>query len=471
MKEKVTFALFFGSRGFFLGEAIAGAIEDMKKAVSDCGFEYICMDTDKTRYGAVETIAEGKLYAQFLEENRGKFDGVIVCLPNFGDENGAYVALKDANVPILVQAYPDEIGLMDFAHRRDSMCGKFAICNILRQADIKYTLTKDFVVNPLSDSFAKDLNRFASICRIVKGMQSFNIGAIGARTTAFKTVRTDEIALMKNGINVETLDLSEVFARMRNVPKEKVEAAKAKILNVAVFEGWAEEKLEKMAALQAVLEDIVCDFDLQAIAMRCWNELETEVGIAPCTSMGILCDEGIASGCEVDVTNAIMMRALSLGADNAVTLLDYNNNYGEEKNKAIMFHCGPVPVSMMEGKGKIEEHLMFKKSYGDGCGVGINKGRIKSGDITFGSIKTENGKVCAFVTEGKFTDDEIEDSFFGCGKVVEKENINAVSNYMAENGYKHHLAVTFGSYADAVYEALSKYLGYETDLGAKSVVT
>ncbi len=462
--EKITFALFFANRGFFPGEAIESAIGDMKKVVTESGYGYICMDTDKTRYGAVETIAEGKIYAEFLKENRGKFDGVIVCLPNFGDENGMYAALKDADVPILVQAYPDEIGLMDFAHRRDSMCGKFAICNILRQADIKFTLTKKFVVNPLSEDFKKDLERFASICRIVKGMKSFNIGAIGARTTAFKTVRADEAALMKNGINVETLDMSEIFARMKKVTAEEVELSKKKILAVATFEGWKPEKLEKMATLHAVLENVISDFDLQAIALRCWSELQTEVGIAPCSSLGILGDEGICGACEVDITNAVMMRALSLSADAATTLLDYNNNYGDEEDKCIMFHCGPVPLSMMESKGNIEEHLMFKKSYGDASGVGVNKGRIKSGEITFGSVKTENGRVCAFVTEGRFTDDKIEDAFFGTGKVVEKKNINKISNYMAENGYKHHLAVTFGCHADAVYEALSKYLGYDVEI-------
>ena len=376
MKNKIVFALMFANRGFFPGESIAGAMEDMKKAVKNCGYDYICMPEDKTRYGAVETIAEGKIYAQFLEENRGKFDGVIVCLPNFGDENGAYVALKSAGVPILVQAYPDEIGVMDFAHRRDAMCGKFAMCNILRQADIKYTLTKKFVVNPLSEDFYEDVERFASICRIVKGMKSFNLGAVGARTTAFKTVRNDEIALMKNGINVETLDMSEIFARMRNVTSDKIEEMKEKILAIAEFKDWAPDKLDKMAALHAVIEDVIDDFDLQAVAIRCWSELQTEVGIAPCTSLGILGDEGICGGCEVDVTNTVMMRALALGSDSASTLLDYNNNYGNEEDKCIMFHCGPVPISMMEGKGNIEEHLMFKKSYGDASGVGVNKGKI-----------------------------------------------------------------------------------------------
>ena len=462
--KKVTFALFFGNRGFFPGEVIASARQEVQKAVTDAGYDYICMEESETRYGAVETIVEGKKYAAFLEENKGKYDGVILCLPNFGDENGALVALKEAGVPILVQAYPDEIGKMDFSHRRDAMCGKFAICNMLRQANVPYTLTEKFVVNPTSKEFQKELRKFASICRVVKGMKSFNIGAFGARTTAFKTVRVDEIALQKKGINLETIDLSEVFARVKKVSESEVAEKKAEILSITEFSGYPEEKLSTMAKVQAAFESLVKDYDLDAVAVRCWNEFQTELGIAPCTSLCLLNEMGICAACEVDVTNAIMMRALSLASDSPCTLLDYNNNYGEEENKAIMFHCGPVPSSMMEGKGKVIEHLMFKKTFGDGSGVGVNKGKIKSGNITFGSIKTENGKVCGFVCEGKFTDDLVEEAFFGCGKVVEKENINDVSNYMANNGYKHHLCVTFGDYKDVIKEAFDKYLGYDIDI-------
>lgn len=122
--NKITFALYFGNRGFFPGELIADARKELQKAVTDAGYAFICMEESKTRYGAVETMEEGRTYAEFLEENKGKFHGIILCLPNFGDENGAIVALKNADVPILVQAYPDEFGLMDFAHRRDAMCGK-----------------------------------------------------------------------------------------------------------------------------------------------------------------------------------------------------------------------------------------------------------------------------------------------------------------------------------------------------------
>lgn len=461
-KSNLTFALYFGNRGFFPGELIADARAELQKAVTEAGYEYICMEESATRYGAVETIEEGKAYAAFLEANRGKYDGIILSLPNFGDENGAQVALRNAGVPILVQAFPDEIGMMDFAHRRDAMCGKFAMCHVLRQMEIPFTLTEKFVVAPSDPAFRADIDRFAAVCRVVKGMRTFSIGAIGARTTAFKTVRVDETALQKKGITVESIDLSDVFARVKKITPERVAEGKKEILDIATFAGYPEEKLDNLAKVLAAFRDIVRDYDLQAVAIRCWNEFQTELGIAPCVVLCLLNEAGIAAACEVDVPNAVMMRALSLASGAPSMLLDYNNNYGGDEDRAIMFHCGPVAPSMLEDKGEIIEHLMFKKSFGAGTGVGVNRGKIKTGKITFGSVKTEDGKVCAFITEGEFTSDPIEEAFFGTGKVVKKEKIDRVSNFMAENGYKHHISITYGTHMAAVVEAFTKYLGYET---------
>lgn len=458
---KVTFAIYLGNRGFFPGEVIDDARKELCSVIEGAGYGYLSMDENRTRYGAVETIEEGKLFAEFLKENEGRYQGIILCLPNFGDENGALVALQNANVPILVQAYPDEIGKMDFAHRRDAMCGKFAICNVLRQAGIPFTLTTDFVSKPDSASFQKDLHKFAKICRITAGMKTFNIGAIGARTTAFKTVRVDEMALQKAGINVDTIDLSDVISRMKKVTPELVREKKEEILQVTDFGDWPEEKLEKIAKLQVVLEDIAEEYHLQAMAVRCWPELQTELAIAPCTNVGILNEKGIATACELDISNAVMMRALALAADAPTTLLDFNNNYGDVPDKAIMFHCGPLPITMMEGKGETVEHLMFKKTFGDGSGVGVNKAKIRSGNITFGSLKTEDGKLEAFVSDGKFTNDTFDADFFGSGKVVEKGGINDICTYIAENGYKHHLCVVLDDCKESIKEAFTKYLGIE----------
>lgn len=462
--KKTTFALFFGNRGFFPGELISDARKAMTEACEKNGYNYLIMDESLTRFGAVETITEGKLYAKFLEEHKGEYDGIILSLPNFGDENGAAVAFKDIDVPVLVQAFPDHMDKMDFAHRRDSMCGKLAMCNVLRQLKIKYTLTKDFCVEPLSDSFAEDLRLFAATCRVVGGMRKFNIGAIGARTTAFKTVRYDEIAFQNKRINVETIDMSRVFALMDSVDAQKLETKKIQYAALSDFGTYPPEKLENIARLGVVIDQLIEEFDLQAVAIRCWDELQKKYGIAPCLILCELNERGIAAACELDVTNAVMMRAIGLAANHPVMLLDVNNNYGNDKDKIIFFHCGPAPISMMQSKGKIEEHLMFKKSYGEGSGVGINKGKFIVDDVTVGSFKTENGQLCAFVTEGKLTDDELPEVFFGCGTVFEKNDAADMLKYMAINGYRHHIAITKGNYADAVEEAFRNYLGYNIDL-------
>jgi L-fucose isomerase-like protein len=462
--KKTTFALYFGNRGFFPGELVASAREKMVKVCEENGYGYLIMDETLTRYGAIETIEEGRLYANFLEEHKGEYDGIILCLPNFGDENGASVALKDVDVPILIQAIPDDMNKMDFAHRADTLAGKLAICNVLRQMKVKYTLTKEMCVDPLSDSFKEDLRLFAGTCRVVTGMRKFNVGAIGARTTAFKTVRFDEIAFQSKRVNIETIDMTMVFDLMDAADPVLMEAKKQKLLEIADFGTWPAIKLENLARLGVAIDKLIADYDLQAIAIRCWNELQLRYGIAPCVLLGELNERGIAAACELDVTNAVMMRAMGLAANWPVVLLDVNNNYNDDMNKGIFFHCGPAPISMMEGKGTIEQHLMFKKSYGDGSGVGINVGELIKGDVTVGSFKTEDGDLCAFVTEGKFTNDEIPEEFFGMGVVFEKENANEMFNYMARNGYRHHAAITKGNYAESVREAFDNYLGYKIDV-------
>lgn len=464
-KTQMTFALYFGNRGFFPGEVIADARREMIQAVTQLGFNYVCLDQNKTKFGAVETIEEGKLYAQFLKEHQDEIDGIILCLPNFGDENGAYYAFKDTNLPILVQAYPEEIGKMDFAHRRDALCGKLAMCNVLRQAGIKFTLTEKFVVSPLSKGFEKDLISFAGTCRVVKGFKSFTIGAIGARTTAFKTVRIDEIALQKKHINVETIDLSIVFSIMDSLSDDDIKDKVEHYLSIADFGKYPPVKVKNIAKLGVAIDKLISDYGLDSIAIRCWDELQKRYGIAPCLILCDLNEKGIYSACELDVSNSVMMRATGLAADFPVMLFDVNNNYGDRTDCAIFFHCGPAPASLMAEKGTIQEHLMFKKTYGEGSGVGISVGKIALGEVTVASLKTENGQIHSFVTEGELVDEPIEESFFGCGMVFKKDDndINKMLTYMAKNGYRHHVAITKGCWKNAIHEAFDNYLGINVD--------
>lgn len=465
MNHKLRFAVFFGNRGFFPGEVVASARKEMSLAIEKAGFTPLLMDESLTRFGAVETIAEAKKFAAFLQNE--KPDGVVICLPNFGDESSAAIACQDAGVPILIQAYPDVVGEMDFAHRRDAFCGKLSIMDVFRQFGIPFTIDTPHVVHPLNERFIQQLKDFGGVCRVVNGMRRCTLGAIGARTSAFKTVRYDEIALQKYGITVETIDMSDTLSRIETiVDNAAIEKEIEAIKNFTDCSKVPEESLAKMARLRLVIDQYREELNLDMIAIRCWNELEVLYGCAPCAIAGMLGDMGIPVACEVDVCNAIMMYALKLATDAPSTLLDWNNNSSDDPDSCILFHCGPVPSTMLNSKGKMVEHPMFAKSYGAGCGWGPVEGRLKPGPFTFGSSKTENGEFVTYFGTGEMLDEEIEKAYFGACGIVTIKNLQQKLVAIGRNGFRHHVAITYGNVEHVLKEAFETYLGYTlVDLG------
>ena len=451
MSKKMTFALAFCNRGFMPGELIYGAREDMIKAVTDAGYDYIAMDADLTRYGGIETRDEGLLYAKWLKEHEGQYDGVIFSMPIFADENGAITALQDAGVPILMQAYPDEIGKMDFAHRRDAFCGKFSVTDVFTQYQVPFTVLKPHVVHPLSEKFQENLRDFAAICRVVNGMKRFTIGCIGARTTAFKTTRFDEIGLQKNGITVEAFDLSEVFFKV-NAKEDNdpvVLAKKERLENYTDFSNVPEDKKIMLSKISVVIDEYVEEYHLDALAIRCWNEMETILRVCPCVLLSELNDRGIATSCEIDLTSAISMRAMQLASEQPTAVLDWNNNYGDAEDKLILFHCGSCAQSLMTKKGTVTSHKMF------------DKGRIRPFKTTISNCLTVDGKIKIYASEAEFTDDPIEDAYFGCAGVCQIPNMEDKMIRLARGGFKHHTCVGVGHMKDILKEAFTTYLGYE----------
>lgn len=460
--SKQTFALYFGNRGFMPAELIAGARRDMVKAVTDAGYGYLMMDEDATRYGAVETRDEGRVYARWLKAHEGEYDGVILCMPIFIDENGAAAALQDAGVPILMQAYPDEIGKMDFKNRRDAFCGKFSVTDVFEQYRIPYTVMKPHVVDPLSPAFAENLRDFAAICRVVKGMRRFTIGCIGARTTAFKTVRFDEVTMQRYGINVESFDLSELFELVRGKADTDpaVAAKKAALEGYTDFSRVPEDKKLMLAKISVVIDEYIETYHLDAIALRCWNEMETYLRVCPCVLLSELNDRGISASCEIDMCSAITMRALSLATEGPAACLDWNNNYGDDPDKVILFHCGSTAQKLMAAKGAVTSHKMFDKT-DPGSGWGTNEGRIAAFPMTFSNCKTEDGRITVYFSEGVFTGDPIEPEFFGCGGVAHIDGLQDKLIRLARGGFKHHTTVANGHVQAVLEEAFRIYLGYD----------
>jgi L-fucose isomerase-like protein len=463
-KKKMTMGVIVGNRGFFPDHLAKTGREEMIRALEKAGMDAVVLTPEQTKYGAVETHDDAKKCATLFQQNRDRIDGVIVTLPNFGDERAIADTMRLAklNVPILVQATPDAAAKMTIAHRRDSFCGKMSACNNLMQYGIPYSLTKLHTVASDSQDFKNDLEWFGAVCRIVNGFRDLRVGSIGARPTAFNTVRYSEKILERNGISVETLDLSEVFGRIGKLKDtDSVVASKLdEIRKYVPTGGVPEAALIKMAKLGAVVDGWMKATDVKISAVQCWTSMEEYFGVVPCTIMSMMSNNLIPSACEVDVCGTLSMYALALASETPSALLDWNNNYGDDPNKAVCFHCSNLPKHFFK-EVRMDFQEIIAGTVGKENTYGTCVGQVKAGAMSFARFSTDDytGVIRGYVGDGRFTDDPL--NTFGGAGVVEIPNMQKLLHYICENGFEHHVAANFSSVAGAAHEAASRYLGWK----------
>jgi L-fucose isomerase-like protein len=306
------------------------------------------------------------------------------------------------------------------------------------------------------------LGWFAAVCRVVKGLRSLRIGAIGARPTAFNTVRYSEKILEANGITVDPIDLSEIFGRIEKMKDDDPAAqAKLKAINDYVStKGIPASALMKMAKLGAVVEGWMNSNELAISAVQCWTSMEEYFGVVPCTVMSMMSNDLLSSACEVDIAGVVGMHALRLASETPSALLDWNNNYGEDPNKAVCFHCSNLPKHFFESV-KMDFQEIIAGTVGKANTFGTCVGRVKAGPMSYARFSTDDlsGKIRGYVGEGAFTNDPLE-TFGGAG-VCEIPRLQHLLRYICENGFEHHVAANFSTTAAAVHEAATKYLGWQ----------
>lgn len=463
--RKLTMGLLVGNRGFFPDHLAKSGREEMMQALGQAGMNVVALGPEESKYGAVETHEEARRCAALFRANAERIDGVVVTLPNFGDERAIADTLRLArlNVPVLVQATPDDPAKMTVAFRRDSFCGKMSACNNLRQYGIPYSLTASHTVQPNSEEFGHDLRWFGGVCRVAKGVRNLRIGSIGARPAAFNTVRYSEKLLEANGISVETLDLSEVLGRIGRM-KDSDDRATQKLEAIGRYvstSGVPREALVKMAKLAAVVEQWMTDTAVQISAVQCWTSIEENLGVVPCTVMSMMSNDLLSSACEVDVCGVLSMHALRLASGTPSALLDWNNNYGTNPDKAVCFHCSNLPKHFFR-EVTMDYQAIIAGTVGKENTFGTCVGRVKSGAMSYARFSTDDVSGCirGYVGGGRFTDDPLE-TFGGAG-VVEIPQMQQLLHYICENGFEHHVAANFSSVAGMVHEAATRYLGWDT---------
>jgi L-fucose isomerase-like protein len=462
--QKTTFGVITGNRGFFPDVLAKQGRKDILEVLKNNGYNTVALSMTDTKYGSVETYSDAKKCAELFAKNGDKIDGIIITLPNFGDEKGAAESVKRCglDVPVLIQAQPDETGKMNMGQRRDSFCGKMSVCNNLRQAGIPYTLTKLHTVPVGSADFKKDLDDFASVCRIVKGLKNARFGAIGARTGAFNTVRYSEKILELAGISIETIDLSEILGKVARLA-DNDRNVKRKLSDIEKYTSTATipaDALLKMAKFGLVIDQWVKANELDGTAIQCWTSLEEFFGIVPCSLMSMMSEALMPSACEVDITGLLGMYILQLASGTPSALLDWNNNYADEPDKCVLFHCSNLPKSFFKS-AKMDYQEIIAGSVGKENTYGTMVGRIAAGPATYCRTSTDDaaGVISAYAGEGEFTNDNL-DTFGGYG-VMKIPNLQNLLQFICTMGFEHHVAMNMSQKADAIAEAIGNYLGWE----------
>jgi L-fucose isomerase-like protein len=459
----MTFGMIVGNRGFFPDHLAQSGRSEMLAALERAGYQAVAPGPEDTKFGAVETRAESACCADLFKKHRESIDGVIVTLPNFGEERAIADTLRMAglNVPVLVQATPDTPGRMTIQDRRDSFCGKMSACNNLTQYGIPYSLTTRHTEAPDSDCFRHDLAWFAAVCRVVRGLRRLRIGAIGARPAAFNTVRYSEKILEASGISVEPIDLSEILGRsVRMSDHDPAAVAKLEAIRRYVkTDGVPAEPLLKMAKLGAVIDEWMAQTDVTISAIQCWTSIEEFFGVVPCTIMSMMSENLMSSACEVDICGVVGMHALQLASGTPSALLDWNNNYGEDPDKAVCFHCSNLPKHFFK-ESRMDFQQIIAGTVGRDNTYGTCVGRVKSGPMSFARFSTNDrqGAIQGYVGEGEFTDDPLE-TFGGAG-VVRIPRLQELLRFICERGFEHHVAANLAPVAAAVHEAATRYLGW-----------
>lgn len=465
-KERMCFGIIIGTRAYFNSELAKDVRKQLLRTLADEGYDYVILPEDATPTGSssIETREDGLKCAELFRQNRDRIDGIIVSLPNFGFEIGIInaISVADLNVPILVQACDDENDKVDLDSRRDAFCGKISVCNNLYQYGIPFTDTTLHTYSIYSELLAKDINKFAGICRVVNGLRHARIGAIGARPAGFQTVRASEKLLQKSGITVVPVDLSEILGAARKIEDTDVELQKKleEIKCYAVVPKEYSDKLVLQAKFGVAVERWIEANQIDAVAVQCWDSLEQNYGCAACVTMSMLGEKLLPAACEVDIAGAVSMYALTLAAQGQSALLDWNNNFAEDRNKCVCTHCGNFPKSFVRNDLKLGTLGVLGRTLGKVNTFGAVYGKVTKGDFTFFRISTDDtkGTIKAYLGTGEITDDPY--GMDGCIAVTKVDNLQILMKHICRNGFEHHVAMVRNDVKDILNEAIEGYLGW-----------
>ncbi len=448
-------------RGFFSARLATAARTQTIETLSALDVEVVVPTPQQTKLGCVESLADAEVTAALFREV--EVAGIVIGAMNFGDEQGAALAVKLSrlNVPVFIFGAQEEATLTPKAERRDAFCGLLSIADALRQCGIVYTIGQRPIAPPGDPRLRADLDCFVRVCRVVHGIRHARYGQIGARPDAFWTCRYDEAALQKLGPTTVTLDLSEALARSTSLADdaEIVRAALAGQRAAADTSAVAALNLLKIAKFEAFLRQWAAERKLDALAIQCWTSLQQNLGICACSAMSRLSDLGIPAACESDILGALSMHALRLATDGPSALADWNNLHNDDDDLVNLWHCGVFPASFGQEKPRLGTHgiLPVAGACAPEQAQGVIELVMKETPLTLFRLAHSTGTGWhALAVEGRIEDNSART--FGSYGWCRIPQLQSLYRDVLLRHFPHHVALAPGHFAEVLREAFGRYL-------------
>jgi len=398
---------------------------------------------------------EGRLK---IEEKfkREHIDGLFIPHCNFGTEYECARLAKELNLPVLLwgplDERPDEFG----NRLRDTQCGLFATGKVLRRFKVPFTYMTNCRLNdPVFERGVKD---FLRVCSIVKTFKHTRILQIGPRPFDFWSTMCNEGELLeKFNIQLSPIPLPELTAEMKkvNAQQQKERALLETYLNDSFNVQVKPEVITRIASLKIAMKNLCVKYGCNAIAIQCWNALQTEIGIMPCVANALLDDEGIPVVCETDIHGAItalMVEAASL-EDKKSFFADWTIRHPDNQNGELLQHCGLWPLSVAKEKPIIGYPLAFTSP-------GSLTAEAKHGELTLARFDGNNGEYSLLLGKAKGIEGP---KGRGTYLWIEVENIKRLEAKIVYGPYIHHCVGIHENLVPSLYEAC-KYIGITPDL-------
>jgi len=450
------------NRGFFSDELAVKMRAEAVAAMEKVGLEVIVPDGSLTKLGCVETYDEAQKTGRLF---RGEeVQGVIAAAVNFGDEQAVAFTIKESglNVPVLIFGCQEEEVLKPTTPRRDSFCGLLSIGEALRQTGVKYTVARVPICYPSDKSFEDELRRFAGVCRVVNGIRNARYGQVGCRPDAFWTCRADEKALQRLGVTTLAFDLSEAISAVSKMDGDLPEVRQIEnAIRAQCDVGDAPaSSINKIARFEVFLRRLVAERKLDALAIQCWTNLQSILGICSCSTMGRLGDEGIPCACEADVLGALSMHALMLASGGASALADWNNLHNDDPELVNIWHCGVFPPSFAEARPKFGVQEIIAETVGRDNTWGLLEFEVADGPITLlrATHDPEGGWKAVVVPAAIEPTNAKTFGAYGWARI---KGLQKLYRDVLVRHFPHHVAMTRGQVQDIVWEAFGNYLGFQ----------